>query len=200
MGLMTLRHRMVDAMPYYLRLPSTYEKLPYVTANGNQAIRTSYVPVQNDEFHARFKGASGTLLSAGAGTYQLVIIGGFSGEGWYYRYFASSTVSANAEYTASTWYDLDIDTTGKMTTNGKTFTSAYQSALDGNATDMWICERRNATQQYSGSIAEFWIKNNGKFKMYLIPCKRKSDNKVGMYDTINKTFYTSSRNDFVAGT
>ena len=202
-GLMELRYRMMmDGMPYYLRLPSDYEKIPYVTADGNQSLRTDYIPERYDEFHVRFKGinVNGTILSAGNGTYQTVLIGGSVGAGWYYRYFASSTVTLSAGYTQEQWYDVDIDGEGILHTNGKTLTSQYQSALDGTATSLYIFERRNWTQRYIGSVSEFWIKNNGQYKMYLIPCIRKSDQKVGMYDTISQTFFTSSRSDFIAGT
>lgn len=199
---MEIRHRiMMDSIPYYLRLPSAYEKILYVTANGNQAIRTDYVPVQYDEFHIRFKGlnVNGTLLSAGINTYQTVLIGGSGGAGWYYRYFNSSTITASAGYTQGQWYDIDIDSEGVLHTNNKTFTSPYKSALDGTATSLYLFERRNGAQPYSGNVSEFWIKNNSKFKMYLIPCRRKSDQKVGMYDTISKTFFVSAKNDFIAG-
>ena len=191
----------MDGMPDYLRLPSAYEKIPYVTADGNQSLRTEYVPVQYDEFHLRFSGVgSGAILSAGTGTYQLVMIGGVSSTGWYYRCFSSATVTARAGYAAGQWYDADIDSNGTLHTNDRSFPCAYEAPLDGAAQTLWIAERRNAMQPYIGHIAEFWIRNNGKFKMYLIPCRRKSDQKVGMYDTISKTFFTSARSDFIAGT
>lgn len=200
---MDIRRRiMMNSIPNYLRLPSAYEKIPYVTANNAQVIRTDYVPVQYDEFHVRFRGlnVNGTLLSAGNGTYQTVLIGGSGGMGWYYRYFSSSTVTVSAGYTQEQWYDIDIDSNGTMHTNGKTFASSYQAPLDGTATNLYLFERRSWTQPYSGSVSEFWIKNNGQYKMYFIPCRRKSDQKVGMYDTIGKQFFTSARSDFIAGT
>ena len=202
-SLMELRHRMMmDSMPDDLRLPSDYEKIPYVTADGNQVIRTNYIPDRYDEFHLRFKdvGINGTLLSAGAGTYQIVMIGGAGGAGWYYRYFSSSTISATADYVSGVWYDADIDTNGILHTNGKAITCPYEAPLDGTATNLYLFERRNWTQRCTGSLSEFWIKNNGQYKMYLIPCRRKSDQKVGMYDTVSKTFFTSARSDFIAGT
>ena len=61
-----------------LSLPSAYEKISYITADGNQSLRTTYFPEQNDEIHVRYKGQNGTLFSAGVGTYQLVLISGFS--------------------------------------------------------------------------------------------------------------------------
>ena len=141
-----------------------------------------------------------TLFSAGVGTYQLVLIGGFSSSGWYCKFFSSATYTIQCNYSANNWYDVDINQYGTLTTNGHTYSCPTESELDGTATNLWLAERRNWSQRYVGDIAEFWIKNNGNYKMYLIPCKRKSDQKVGMYDTISKTFFTSARNDFIAGT
>lgn len=201
-SLMELRHRMMMySTPSTYPLPDGYEQLPYITANGNQAIRTiTYVPTQYDEFHIRLNSANGTILSAGNGTYQLVLIGGFTSTGWYYKYFSSGAVEAQTNYTIGDWYDIDIDSNGVLYSNGKSFTSTYEAPLDGTATNLFLFERRNWAQQYNGSVSEFWIKNNGEYKMYMIPCIRTSDQKVGMYDTIGKTFHTSSRGDFIAGT
>ena len=189
----------MDGIPDYLRLPSAYEKIPYVTADGNQVIRSDYVPVRYDEFHVRFNGVNGTLLSAGAGTYPLLLLSGFSSTGWYYKNMNADTVNVQAGYIADTWYDADIDRDGTLYTNGKSYACPYQAPLDGTATNLYLFERRNWSSRYTGSVSEFWIKNNGKYKMYLIPCRRKSDQKVGMYDTISKTFFISARNDFIAG-
>ena len=163
-GLMELRYRMMmDSIPDYLRLPSDYEKRPYVTADGNQVIRTDYIPDRYDEFHLRLMnvGVNGTLLSVGSGTYQIVMIGGSGGAGWYYRYFSSSTLPVAADYVSGVWYDADIDTNGTLHTNGKMFTCPYEAPLDGTATNLYLFERRNWTQRYTGSLSEFWIKNNG---------------------------------------
>lgn len=203
-GLMDIRRRIImDGMPEHLRLPSAYEKIPYVSADGNQVIRTEYYPVNGDEYHIRFSpitGTTGTLLSAGSGTYQLILIVGLSGTGWYYRYMSSGTITVRSEYTLDEWYDIDIDGDGTLHTNGVTVACPYEAPLDGTATNLYLFERRNWSQRYTGSVSEFWIKNNGVYKMYLIPCRRKSDQKVGMYDTVSKTFFTSARNDFIAGT
>lgn len=165
----------MNGMPSYMQLPSAYERIPYVTADGNQVIRSTYLPVQNDEFHIRYKGQYGTLISAGNGTYQLIVTGGYSSTGWYYRYFSSTTASAPFDLSTNAWYDLDIDSDGTMHIDGKSVRSAYEAPIDGTAPELYIAERRNWTGRYTGSIAEFWIKNNGQYKMYLIPCKRKSD-------------------------
>lgn len=116
---MDIRRRIImDGIPEHLRLPSAYEKIPYITADGNQSLRTNYEPILGDELHIRFKGISRTLLSAGTGTYQVVLIGGFSNTGWYCKFFSSTTYNVTSSCSATTWYDLDIDSDGTVATNG----------------------------------------------------------------------------------
>ena len=181
-------------------LPAEYEKLPYVTANGNQSLRPNYVPVQNDEFHIRFKGINGALMSAGTGTRSLLLLSGFSNTGWYFKYFSAATGSATFSLSSDTWYDADIYSDGTLRIGGSSVKVPYEGALDGTSTDLWIAQRRNGVSGYTGSIAEFWIKNGNEYKLRLIPCKRKSDQKAGMYDTVHNTFHASALNDFIAGT
>lgn len=198
-----LRRQIITSsiIPNSSPLPAIYEQIPYISMDGNQVIRSPYIPTQYDEFHVRFNGINGTLFSAGNNTYQTLLLGGFSGTGWYCKYFSSTTYSITPNYTSSgVWYDIDIDGNDILTTNNKTYSVPYQAELDGTATDLYLFERRNWSSRYTGSVSEFWIKNNGVYKMYLIPCIRKNDQKVGMYDTVSKTFFTSARNDFIAGT
>lgn len=200
-NIIELRRRIImgGVIPESSIIPSGYEQISYITADGNQSLRTTYEPILGDEFHIRFKGVNGTIISAGAGTYQVVLIGGFSNTGWYCKFFSSSTYSVTPSYSSTTWYDLDINASGILTTNNKTFSCSPESELDGTAKNLWIAERRNSSTPYTGSISEFWIKNNGQYKMYLIPCIRKRDQIVGMYDTVSKTFFISAKNNFIAG-
>jgi prophage tail gpP-like protein len=87
----------------------------------------------------------------------------------------SDTTNVESEYTLNEWYDIDIDGDGTLHTNGIIVACPYEAPLDGTATNLYLFERRNWTQRYIGSVSEFWIKNNGVYKMYLIPCRRKSD-------------------------
>ena len=99
--------------------------------DGNQVIRSPYIPTQYDEFHVRFNGINGTLFSAGNNTYQTLLLGGFSGTGWYCKYFSSTTYSITPNYTSSgVWYDIDIDGNDILTTNNKTYSVPYQAELD----------------------------------------------------------------------
>ena len=51
------------------------------------------------------------------------------------------------------------------------------------------------TKMYSA-----YIKKNGVYTRNLIPCYRRLDNVIGMYDTVNNVFYTNAgTGDFIAG-
>ena len=202
MGMMELR-RQIIAGGRRSELPAGYTKLPYITADGNQSLRLNYTPVQNDEFHCKFtanSAGSRALISAGTGTYQLVLLSRSNCEGFYYKYFSSGgALSLMAGYTNGAWYDVDIDKNGVCTSNGVSITTPYGGALDGANTSLWLFQRRDGSGKYIGSMSEFWIMNGGEYKVKLIPCLRKSDSKAGMYDTVSKQFYASSLNDFIAG-
>lgn len=204
MGMMDLR-RQIIAGGKRSELPAGFRELSYITANGNQSLRLNYTPVQGDEIHCKFTigdGVSSThgLFSAGTDTYQFLLLTGFSNTGFYYKYFSSATVEVKANLSKNTWYDADINSGGVLSLNGGTWTRAYTNALDGANTTLWLFQRHDGGSKWFGSISEFWITNGGEYKVKLIPCLRKSDSKAGMYDTVSKTFYGSSLNDFIAGT
>ena len=204
-NIIELRRRIImgGIAPEPSLIPPGYEQISYITSDGNQSLRTTYVPVLGDEFHIRFQSLNGVLMSAGTGTYSILLIGGFASNGynsgWYCKFFSSATYYVTPNCSPTTWYDIDIDSTGILTTNNQTFTCSTQAELDGTAKTLWIAERKNGTTRYIGNIAEFTITNNGQYKMNLIPCRRLSDQKVGMYDTVSKTFLTSALSDFIAG-
>lgn len=54
---------------------------------------------------------------------------------------------------------------------------------------------------FSGKMLYFAILKpvSNEWAMYCIPCYRKSDNVVGMYDAVNSTFYTPPSGTFTAG-
>ena len=186
-NIIELRRRIImgGIAPEPSLIPPGYEQISYITSDGNQSLRTTYVPVMGDEFHI------------------VLLQGGFASNGhnsgWYCKFFSSATYYVTPNCSPTTWYDIDIDSTGILTTNNQTFTCSTQAELDGTAKTLWIAERKNGTARYIGNIAEFTITNNGQYKMNLIPCRRLSDQKVGMYDTVSKTFLTSALSDFIAG-
>lgn len=58
---------------------------------------------------------------------------------------------------------------------------------------MLCCNNNNGnrTSPFSGKIKEVKITNGTNVIRNFIPCYRKSDNEVGLYDLVNDVFYTN---------
>ena len=69
--------------------------------------------------------------------------------------------------------------------------------------NLWIGTLNNngsTSQGLQGKIYSCKIWDNGTLIRNYIPCKRNSDNKIGMYDIVNDTFSSSANNyNFIAG-
>lgn len=51
---------------------------------------------------------------------------------------------------------------------------------------------RTNAYYFNGKIYYFkWLDSNNELKLDLVPCYRKADNEIGMYDTVNDTFFTN---------
>lgn len=64
----------------------------------------------------------------------------------------------------------------------------------------FISNNREGDQPLLGKLYSFKIYDNGTLIRDLVPCKRNSDNVVGLYDMVNDTFYSSPNSStFVGG-
>ncbi len=131
------------------------------------------------------------LLSAGNGTYQLILLKyNMSIYCFYYKYFASGAAK-QIEWAMkkNEWYDLTINSNGTASSGNSSITSPPEHELDGDSTTLWLLRRRNSNYPCYGSLAYCTITNIGLTKLNLVPCIRKRDGHIGMYDTVSKTFY-----------
>ena len=184
---------------YQLKLPDEYQEVEYIESTGTQYIKTNYIPQKFDSIKCLFSLSEfdesltyWTLFSAGTGTYQLILLlakasGGVDGA--YYKYFASGTASKfNFSPNIDTKYEININSNGIISCNDYTAQSNYQNAVN---TPLYLMRRANNASPFKGKIYNFNIINNGINMINLVPCYRKSDNEIGMYDTISQTFYTN---------
>ncbi len=67
------------------------------------------------------------------------------------------------------------------------------TAFDNGVTMGLFCRNKSGTYErpYSGRLYWLTIEENGEEIMNLLPCRRKSDGVVGLYDTVGKQFLTS---------
>lgn len=203
MDLMNIRRNMIAAQS---ELPFGYKEIEYISATGTQYIATNYVPKIGDQITTKFLMAysSGmqSLFSAGNNNYQLIFLEyPDQGISAYYKYFTTGNATELQWHLPyNTWHDIIVDSTGYITSGEKSGTLTPAQELDGNYTNLWLLKRRNGNYGANGSISRFTITHEGKKTLNLIPCIRKIDNEIGMYDTISKQFYGNAGTDvFIAG-
>lgn len=190
-------------------LPSGYKELLGVKTNtGASYLVTDYTPVQNDTFDVSFEidAFGNTLLSAGTGTYQVIILpynsAQIGGMGAYVKYFASGSAPAIAggEMNTGVWYRILCSSAGLFSVNisGTEYTtqSNYGGAVN---TALYIGARADLSTIFRGTIGKIAITNNGIVKRKYIPALRELDEKCGFYETVSGQFFgSSSGTDFTS--
>jgi len=180
---------------FYESIPDEYQEVEYIQSNGNghntgQHIDTGYFPTDGDVFRANITvmplSAPNTerefLAKYGNGGTNIQI-GHLSSSSWnmsdadtQFRYTQSSPSNAvnNKTY---------ID--GEITISGTSSVSLYlfaQNESPGNTNSVWD----SSIRLYACTMAV-----NGLPIRNYVPCYRKSDGVIGLYDTINKEFKTN---------
>lgn len=183
-------------------LPSEYQQVEYIgiSANGPY-LATNYTPIQGDEIECDFKISTnnqGTLFSAGTGSYQTIVLSDITNSTFYLKAFQTGAASA-LTYFLSTNVRALISLKNPTTTivrksdeSTRTISTPFQGALDGAATTIWLFRRRNGAAGVPSVMYSFSVVNGGATRLNLIPCYRKSDGVIGMYDTVSGTFYTNA--------
>lgn len=187
--------------------PSEYQQVEWISTDaslGNAFINTAYTPHLGDDVYLKFSPASNAQMcpcSAGTGTYQFIAIIQGNGQS-YIRAFSNSAdgyafgYGANSELEIHFYLDNGTyKTLFKNISDGTqhTYTNTTIAELDGSAINLYLFRRRNNKSIYRGKIFAFWAKdNNGNFIANYVPCYRKSDGVIGMYDTVSRSFFTSA--------
>ena len=183
------------------RLPSEYQEVEYIDTNATGAyIITNYTPVQNDTFKgsvylnsALSSNTNWAVYEADGDTYSCEILISRGNTGTiYYKYFLSgSAASASHTTTTRTWLYFEANT--KCIIDGVAISTSYGGALSGNNTNLCLFNRYNASRSIADmKMGQFVVQNGSTIKLNLIPCYRKADTVIGMYDIVSDTFYTNS--------
>lgn len=186
------------------RLPKEYQEVEYIQSNGNQYIDT---------------GINGNAI----GEYEIKLNAlGSEAHGWE-QYFAGDR---NTQYSTGKLYSssqilvyqgfptggpdmqmgslsdtLEIKVlreTG-ITSNG-TYKSQYSGAPWGTLT-FWVFNS-HSEPSLGASMKLYYLKmySNGTLSRDFVPCYRKSDNVIGLYDLVSKTFFTNAgTGNFIKG-
>ena len=159
------------------KLPDEYQEVEYIESTGTQYINTTIVFQKNDEIITKTSATSSK-------TYNTI----YGCDGQLEVYF-------NADYYIRVWGNR-ASITSDSGNIGKNEIHDIRCQITSNITNPLIifAYAPNGSYPLNGRIYNFSIIRNHETIYDLIPCYRKSDSVIGMFDIINNEFYENAGN------
>lgn len=186
-------------------LPSEYQQVEYIESTGTQYINTGVIPNQDTGFDLMFVtkntvGASGfgcmfgTRNTAGAKGFQLNTYKASNSSN--YGLLANDTTNINAKLTKDVLLNVNFRN-GVYVANDRSEQEFPKMTFtcENTLTIFGLNQGGTLTQFSKTRIYYFNLYDGDTLIRKFIPCYRKSDNVIGLYDTVNKLFYTNSGTD-----
>lgn len=178
------------------RLPSAYQEVEYIESSGTQYIDTGIIPTSNTRVVADVSGLTGNIngslwesYSTSDDEYGLLNVSAYP---TFRSDYGSSEVNKNIAISSNTVYHIDMNK-NVTTINGEAMTNTA-STFSGNKSLYVFARNANGNVDLKHPNAKFHsmeiYENNTQLRNF-IPCYRKSDNEIGMYDTVSDTFFTN---------
>ena len=186
------------------RLPSEYQEVEYIQSTGTQYIDTDVLPNATIEFEIDYEitqiARCETLIGSDPDAKKWFSFGIVSNSSlktnYIYAGYSNKTFTNN-------YGELNVKTkavysNGSITisnVNGSVTQTLADITMDVNNLPMFLfaLNRKNeaADNAYIKIYSVILNKNNEKVREF-VPCYRKSDTTIGLYDLVNKTFYTNA--------
>lgn len=186
--------------------PEGYTRLEYLESTGTQYIDTGYVPTNNtkwvldaqstdlnvNSWNGRYNTSSSPQRFDIAIEYDSYIING--GNSTSFSGIVNSDTNRhtfvldmiNEKGIIDNTYEIDLSTVTMTSTK----TVKIFARQGGSAIELYCKERVYSSKFYESNVIQ----------QYLVPTKRNSDNKPGMYDLVNNVFYVNQgTGEFVMG-
>lgn len=182
-------------------LPAEYQEVEYIESTGTQYIdtgiaSTQYITAHLDMQFTEYSSSSMIIIAWSTGA------GRWFGKGALNKYGGGT--GAVSDVDALLRKEIDVfftsSTTG-FTIDGVTYSKAVTSSKSNGYT-MFAGRNVSTGVSYyaSAKLYKATIQENGVTIRELVPCYRKSDNKPGLYDMVENTFYTNQGTDeFITG-
>ena len=187
------------------QLPTEYQEVEYIESTGTQYIDTGYCATANTKVLTDVKVLSvparnawlfGSRNSDVTSRYELIWLDSEKVYRFYYgtNNYTFSGVPSTGELAITT------ASTG-ATINGVSVTPAAATISSTNSIYIFSCHGGTASNETSYMRLFSFKIYEGKILMHdFVPCYRKSDNAVGLYDLVNGVFYTNAgTGDFAKG-
>jgi hypothetical protein len=181
-------------------LPNEYQEVEYIESTGTQYINLNYVPTANlSKVETRVERLSmptqyGNIFGSELdGTNRLFLR--YENDGTRISFF--KPWRQNYDNPESGIIDIIVDFPNRVLKIGSQTYADMQYSKSGNllpwylfslnykgntATDCW----------FGGRMYYFKLYENNELIKNMIPCYRKSDNEIGMYDLVTNTFFTNA--------
>ena len=179
----------------FSKIPSIYQEVEYIKSTGTQWIDTNFKPnqdtrvvidYQDDDITVSTHGFIGSRDSVNSG----FLIGGRSTYYWYTQYGNEQTPGTIFR-NDNLRHFVDLNKTLLYYDNSLIHTFSSQIFSNQKSLTLFITNDFGSTNNAIGKIFQCQIYNNDILVRDFVPCYRKSDEVVGMYDTINNAFYTN---------
>ena len=205
---MSRRRALMAAQETEKGLPDEYQEVTYIaSSNRNCLIQTSYYPQLNDslEFKASTAGASTTtyvIFATGVSTDNCCSLSLYgTAMSCYFNWFSqggnnriggsSGTIPRDKIFLAQ--YGNGKATISQLDDPTNTFSSTYPTYKGSPANPIALMGSPASTGiGMKGRMYTFTATRGGKTVFKAVPCYRKADTVIGMFDTVSQTFLTNT--------
>ena len=178
------------------QLPSGYQEVEYIENTSASSILTSFVPtyqsrivvdaqeITSNNYPRIF--ANGNYSGQGN-----VVMGYESNQKLYVKVFADSSYFASNISRDYNRHVYELDRTAAKIDG----VSIYESQSTSTPTSygaIRLFGRSGSNEAFKGRMYSVKMYENDVLAVDLVPCYRKSDSVIGMYDTVNDVFYTNA--------
>lgn len=201
--LQTKKRALMNTVAKGGRLPSEYQEVEWIGGTGFQNLLIHSAPLKADyiitEIACEFITNDEYLISGytwNTGDNRFGIGGKFAYNGYTNFHFAFGNNPTDEPPYMLTAYDNDFHI---WTYENGVFEIVDKSEIVNVSSRIYRDDNRRKIQIFkgfatslSGKIKYFIQERNGEQILNLIPCYRKSDDVIGMYDTVTQTFYINA--------
>ena len=184
------------------KLPDTYQQVEYIESTGTQYIDTGITPDTTLEFDTTFNTSNnfsqetirygcifGSRISSAKADVQLTTYSEFGYKG---------TIRCGNNYGDNAWLSNNVKINAKLKNNmyyvdnTEIRSTTIEASNDYNIYIFALNQSGTAIQHGKLKLHTFKLWKNDVLVRDFIPCYRKSDNEIGMYDLVTNTFFTNA--------
>lgn len=179
-------------------LPAEYQQVEYIESTGTQYIDTGVIPNQNTNTIISLKitptggnsGILGARISSTSQNYGLVL--GYQNGVYLTSGFGDNNEMHSYAISADVRYLINKNRNKVYINNSLIYEQDMQTFNPGYTMYLFAVNQVDAAQFMSvAKLYSCQIYDNGSLVRAFIPCYRKSDNEIGLYDLIHGVFYTN---------